>query len=93
MTPKLGVRCLKCNTDVWASVLATQFCQCQNVNISVDAGSPVIGKKKGTPYLLIRETDSGRIIAAEPMDTDRIPAGDPSIDDTAATKPKIIIPE
>jgi len=79
---RIGVRCLECNTDVWMSPVEVKSCKCKNVNISLEGLKPTIGKKRGTPYLVIREEDDGTITTQEPIDTGRAP--EPRLDEANA---------
>jgi hypothetical protein len=75
---EIGIRCLKCNTDVWCSTIqyAVKHCDCGDVNIALDGKFPIIGKRKGAPYLVLKKTPSGKIITQEPVDTGRAPSAD-----------------
>ena len=81
---KIGIRCLKCNTDIWASELAIQFCKCGSVNIGIDRGSIIKGCKKGTSYELLKDDGKGNIETIPGMDTTRAPV--PKMDERNATR-------
>ncbi len=82
---KYGVRCLRCNTDLWASPIL-QSCHCGNVNVAIENGIPVIGKIKGTPYQVLRE-ENGKIVVTDSINTERDPRGETKIDTTKANPP------
>jgi len=81
---KIGIRCLRCNTDVWVNPIQTTYCPCRSVNIGIEDFEYVIGNKKGAPYSLLRE-ENGKITVADPINTERAPA--PTIDISHRKRP------
>jgi hypothetical protein len=75
---RVGARCLKCNTDIWAYALALtpNRCTCGNLEVLMKDGDMVVGRPKGTPFILLKEQDNGKIIEVTPMDTTRAPSGE-----------------
>jgi hypothetical protein len=72
MATKVGIRCLKCNTDVYVSELEvfTKHCRCGDCSIEMTAGKAVLGHKKGTPYMNLFDND-GKVKVVQPIDTNR----------------------
>ena len=69
---RVGVRCNKCQQDVWASPLAPQKCNCGAVEVFMKHGKMILGRRTGANCVLLKE-EGGKVKTFNAMDLNRAP--------------------